>query len=227
MPETVLKVAELVKAKLSGEGSGHDWEHIERVWKTIQKLAQEENADIELAELAALLHDVDDAKLTGDLTTEKTLPTAYQFMREVGLPEPRQEQVANVIRGSGYHKSLDGQGGATLEQNLLSDADYLDAIGAIGIARCFAYGGYKSRPIFIPGEAPRETISRADYVSTNTNSVNHFFEKLLRLKDKMVTRSGKTEAAKRHSRMVRYIEDFFEEVGAPAEWAELLKPYRS
>jgi uncharacterized protein len=226
MTETVLKVAELVKAKLSGEGSGHDWEHIERVWKTIQTLAREENADIELAELAALLHDVDDAKLTGDLTTEKTLPTAHRFMQEVGLPEARQEQVAHIIRGSGYHKSLDGQGGVTLEQNLLSDADYLDAIGAIGIARCFAYGGHKSRPIFTPGDAPRETISRADYVFTKTNSVNHFFEKLLRLKDKMTTRSGKAEATKRHARMVHYLNDFFAETAAPRAWFDLLEPFR-
>lgn len=226
MTGTVLKTAALVRAHLTGEGSGHDWEHIERVWLTAQKLAGAENADLELVSLAALLHDVDDAKLTGDLATEYTLPTAHRFMAEAGVPEARQEQVANIIRASGYHKSLDGKGTPSLEQQILSDADYLDAMGAIGIARCFAYGGHKSRPIFIPGDAPRDTISRADYVSTKTNSLNHFFEKLLRLKDKMATPAGKAEAAKRHATMVRYLEDFFAETGAPKEWLALLEQYR-
>jgi uncharacterized protein len=222
----VAKVAGLVQKHLENEGSGHDWEHIRRVWQTAARLAAEEKADAELVELAALLHDVDDAKLTGDLATEITLPTARRFMAGADVPATRAESVCAILKASGYHKSLDGDGAKTLEAHILSDADYLDAMGAIGIARAFAYGGNKGRPLFEPAAIPREHISRAEYVSTTTNSISHFFEKILRLRDKITTAAGKAEAARRHARMLRYLEDFFDETAAPPEWRQRLDAYR-
>jgi uncharacterized protein len=220
-------VANFVEAMLRNEGSGHDWLHIFRVTQTAVKLAHAENADVDVVTLAALLHDVDDRKVTGDVESESTLANAKHMMAEAGVDEDLAGRVLDTIRATGFHKSLGRDTNRTLEAHILSDADQLDAIGAIGIARTFVYGASKQRPMFCPDESPMENFDRESYVKNQGSTVAHFFEKLLKLKTMMHTGAGKREAEIRHARMVDFLDAFFEEVAAPAEWIMRLDPYRT
>lgn len=216
-----------VENLLANEGSGHDWQHIRRVWRTAVQLAVIEGADQTVVALAALLHDVDDRKLTGDATTAERLPTARRIMTNAGIDPVLAETVCATIKMTGFHKSFGGSQERTLEAHILSDADQLDAIGAIGIARTFVYGASKKRPMFDPDNFPMERFTAAEYDANKGSTVNHFFEKLLRLRGLMFTVSGRTEAEARHSRMVSFLDAFFEESFAPPEWIDLLNEYRS
>lgn len=219
-------VARDVEKLLANEGSGHDWQHIRRVWRTAVQLADMEGADETVVALAALLHDVDDRKLTGDATTAERLPTGRRIMAAAGVDPVLAETVCDTIKMTGFHKSIDGNQERTLEAHILSDADQLDAIGAIGIARTFVYGASKKRPMFDPDHFPMERFTAAEYDANEGSTVNHFFEKLLRLRGLMFTESGRIEAQTRHSRMVSFLDDFFEESFAPPEWTDLLNKYR-
>ncbi|MCS4088575.1 HD domain-containing protein [Rhizobium sp. BK176] len=220
------EVALQVENLLADEGSGHDWQHIRRVWKTAALLGYHESADIYVVSLAALLHDVDDRKLTGDITTEDALPTARRIMAAAGVDAVDLETVCDTIKMIGFHKMLDGGRERTLEAHILSDADQLDAIGAIGIARTFVYGASKKRPMFDPEDTPMVDFTAAQYDANKGSTINHFFEKLLKLRERMHTESGRLEAEKRHATMVSFLGDFFDESSAPKKWTEMLAEYR-
>lgn len=224
--DAIAKVATAVETHLKHEGSGHDWQHIYRVWQTAQKLAKEEGANWEITNLAALLHDVDDYKLTDDPTSEDKLPTARKMMQEAGIDGATIETVCTTIKSTGYSKSLQPGQTRSLEAHVLSDADQLDAIGAVGIARTMTYCGNKGYGMFDPEIGPREELTRETYTKQGTPSVTHFFEKLLKLKTMMHTTAGKQEAEIRHQRMVTFLDDFFTEANAPQIWKDRLAAFR-
>lgn len=218
-------VAAAVEAHLTGEGSGHDWQHIRRVVKVAEKLAREEGADVAVVVLAALLHDVDDRKLTGDAQTEIDLPMARRMMADAGVGVGLENIVCDTIDMIGFHKSLKNARPRTLEADIVSDADQLDAIGSIGIARTFVYGASKQRPMFEPDSRPMTEFTAAQYDANKGSTVNHFFEKLLKLRGLMATGSGQREADVRHGRMVTFLRDFFDEADAHHDWYDLLAPF--
>ncbi|RYG59291.1 MAG: HD domain-containing protein [Alphaproteobacteria bacterium] len=219
----VAHVAAAVEDHFRQEGTGHDWQHIYRVWQTAIKLGGEEGANMDIVNLAALLHEADDYKLVG-AEGEKTLPNARKFMADANVPQPVAEDVCTVIRSIGYRKTLAGDVTRSLEGNVVSDADMLDAIGAVGIARTFTYCGGKGFGMFLPDALPQEK-TKDSYMQGGAPSVTHFFEKLLKLRTLMQTASGKTEADIRHQRMVAFLDNFFTEANAPQVWKDLLQPY--
>ena len=199
-----------VKKTLNNAESGHDWWHIYRVWKTAKTLAETEDVDLLVVELAALLHDIADAKFhQGD---EEIGPRiARAFLTEQQVSPSIIEHVTLIIK----HISFKG-GHATgefssNELKVVQDADRLDAIGAIGIARAFSYGGYKNREMYNPEIAPKPDQSKEEYKNSTAPTINHFYEKLLLLKDRMNTQSGKALAEKRHHFMEYYLEQFYRE----------------
>lgn len=219
-------IAKKVEAILSTEGSGHDWEHIRRVYENALKLAHSEKANLEIVALSALLHDIDDAKITKNPITEETLPTARDLMQEAGISATIIQEVCQTILSTGFRKSLQTKQIQTLEAQILSDADYLDTMGYIGVTRCFTFGGHYNNPIFHPHIFPQKDIKKEDYVKRETTTINHLFEKILKLKDMIKTKSGQAEAQKRHQRMLHFLQGFFEEAQAPSEWYQLLKQYQ-
>lgn len=227
MSPIVAQVAKQVEAHLKHEGTGHDWEHIRRVWQNALKLAETEKANIQTLSLAALLHDVDDAKVTKDVTSEEKLPKAREFMANAKVSSDEIETVCTMIKSMGYRKVLGGIRPTLIEAQILSDADFLEAIGSIGIARVFTYSGHMDRQVFLPDWLPGASISQEEYLHGKSHAVNHFFDKLLKLRELMFTKAGKAEAEIRHQRLITYLENLFEETNAPAEWSKLLKSYRS
>jgi uncharacterized protein len=210
--ESLLKrTEEFVKQELSGAEGGHDWFHIERVYKNTLKIAQTEPVNILIASLAALLHDIADPKFhNGD---ESIGPKkAAAFMQEEGVPAEIQLEVLDIIRKISFKNSLDDQPQPeSLELQVVRDADRLDAIGAIGIARAFNFGGFKGRPLYDPEIPPRMELSKEEYKKANGPTLNHFYEKLLLLKDLMHTETGKQLAERRHNFMLQYLEAFYRE----------------
>lgn len=220
----VESVAARIQNFLKYEGSGHDWEHIRRVWHNSRTIAaQEPAADRFLVDLAALLHDVDDPKVTGKASSQD-LENTLAFLRESGADETTTARVCNITRNLGYRNSLAGRTLEILEQKIVSDADRLDAMGAIGIARCFVFSGKGRRPMFAPDRPPRTHLDAAGYTDlsrADNTGINHFFDKLLRLKDRMATETGRRMALERHETMVRFLKDFFREQGCQ-DWLERL-----
>ena len=209
--QVIKKVADLVKQKFAGEGSGHDWYHIERVWKNVKLIAKsEKGANMVVVELGALLHDIADWKFhDGDLTAGPR--EANKILTPLKVKPVIVEKVCYIVehvsfKGSKVKDVMEG-----LEGQIVQDADRLDAMGAVGIARCFAYGGYKNRPLYIPGQKIRSPKSFEDYKKGEASSVNHFYEKLLLLKDRMHTKTAKKLAARRHKFMKNYLKQFFSE----------------
>lgn len=211
-PSAILTAAEaFVREKLAHDGTGHDWHHIARVRTTALAIAREEGADLFLVELAALLHDVDDWKLAGGNAHAE--PTqARKWMQSQGLDAEGVEHVCRIIQ----ELSFKGAGVATpmtsLEGQCVQDADRLDALGAIGIARAFAYGGHKGRALYDPEIAPVAHDSFAAYQKTTGPTINHFYEKLLLLAERMNTSAARRLAAQRHAYMEGFLEQFL------AEW---------
>jgi len=209
--EIVQKTRNYVRRRLEGEGSGHDWWHIERVWRNALKIGKEENADMYVVQLAALLHDIEDFKLHGGDTTVGE-NASKEYLRGLGTDENTIDHVAEIVgtlsfKGAGEEKPM-----TTLEGKVVRDADRLDALGAIGIARCFAYGGHKGTPIHTPGTKPKLHETKEEYIKRQSSQINHFHEKLLLLKDLMLTDAGKRMAQERHNYMEKYLEQFH------AEW---------
>lgn len=193
-PEQILSQTQAyIWQEFSGEGTGHDYYHVERVVKIARKLAQEEGANLFLVELAAWLHDLGDYKLHDGVDQSELMIRAY--LNEMNLEEPLIQQVLEIVSQVSFSK---GNKAVSLEAKIVQDADRLDALGAIGVARCFAYGGKKEREIWNP-EKPEET------------SLQHFYDKLLKLKDLMHTDSAKKEADKRHRFLEDFLTQFFEE----------------
>jgi uncharacterized protein len=206
----ILEAAEeWAREKLSHDSSGHDWWHIDRVVRAARAIAREEGANSFVCELAALLHDMADEKLNDD-------PAAAQRELEawIAASGASQADAAHVLE---IIATMSFKGGSrppmrTLEGKAVQDADRLDAIGAVGISRVFAYSGAKQRPIHDPAQRPRETMTEAEYRSGNDTAITHFYEKLLKLKDLMNTGYGRKLAEGRHRFMESYLEQFY------AEW---------
>ncbi|WP_293892447.1 HD domain-containing protein [Flavobacterium sp.] len=200
-----------VKEKLQNAEGGHDWFHIERVYKNSLLIAKEEDCDLTVVQLGALLHDIADSKFhEGDETVGPK--TARTFLESQNVSEEITIHVINIIenisfKGGNFEKKFN-----SIELEIVQDADRLDAIGAIGIARCFNYGGFKNRALYNPDILPNLNMSKEEYKNSKSPTLNHFYEKLLLLKDKMNTPTGKKIAEARHQYMEDFLSQFF------AEW---------
>ena len=204
--QIIHKTAAYVQQEFSNDSSGHDWWHIYRVWKNAITLCEHEKADIFIVQLAALLHDLDDWKFN-DL--EDTTPRrAKAWLDSFSLAPSITDAVCRIImhisfKGANVQNKMD-----SLEGFIVQDADRLDAIGAIGIARAFAYGGWKNRPLYDPDLPPTLHASFEEYKNSKSATINHFYEKLLLLKDRMNTTTAKRIAAERHEVMVKFLDQF-------------------
>jgi uncharacterized protein len=198
------------KSILSGEGSGHDWWHTYRVWKIAKKISEDESSDTIVVQLAALLHDIEDWKSNGG-SHDKTIAHAVDFLREQKLDQNKIEQVCEIISTISFKGANDIIKPATIEAQIVQDADRLEAIGAIGIARVFTYGGSKQREIYNPNIKPQKFKSEKAYLNNKGTSINHFYEKMLLLKDLMNTKTAKKIAARRHRFLLKYLDQFYKE----------------
>lgn len=200
-----------VKEKLADAEGGHDWFHIERVYKNSLLIAKEEDCDLIVVQLGALLHDIADSKFhDGDETVGPR--TARTFLESENVEEATIQHVIHIIenisfKGGNFEKKFNSK-----ELEIVQDADRLDAIGAIGIARCFNYGGFKNRALYNPEIVPNLNMSKEEYKKSDSPTINHFYEKLLMLKDKMNTPTGKKIAEARHQYMQDFLSQFY------AEW---------
>ncbi len=206
----VSKTAHYVKEQLDGEGSGHDWWHIERVWKMSNRLAVGENANETVVDLAALLHDIADHKFhNGDETVGPKV--ARNWLENIQTEEAIIIHVCEIIQDLSYKGAGVDTPMQTLEGKIVQDADRLDAIGAIGIARAFAYGGHKSRELYNPTKPPVLHASFEEYKNDTGSTLNHFYEKLFLLKDRLNTHSAKKIAEQRHQYMETFVQRFLQE----------------
>ncbi len=197
-----------VKNELSGEGSGHDWWHIHRVTELTKTMAEEENADIFICTLSALLHDIADEKL--NKSEEEGIQKVRNWLVSQNVDNHSIEIVIEIISTISF-KGGNGPIITRLESKIVQDADRIDAIGAIGIARCFVYTGAKGRVIHDPNIEVRENMSKEEYRNNEGTAINHFYEKLLKLKDLMNTDTGKRIAHERHLFMQSFLEQFYSE----------------
>jgi len=208
----VEKTRDFVRKTLENAEGGHDWWHIHRVWLNAHKIAENEGADMLVVELAALLHDIADSKFHGG--DEEIGPkTAGNFLRGLNIDEDIIIHVQQIIRNISFKSGFDQKTFHSKELEIVQDADRLDAIGAIGIARAFSYGGFKGREIFNPEVEPNLNMTKEEYKNSPAPSINHFYEKLLLLKGKMNTETGKKLAEQRHQFMEQYLDQFFDEAG--------------
>ena len=204
------KTVNYVKETLAGAEAGHDWFHIERVYKTAKGINAIEQGDTLTVALAALLHDIADSKFNGG--DEEIGPhKAGLWMKTLEIPEAVIVHVQEIIRNMSYKASLGEVRFSSKELDIVQDADRLDAIGAIGIARAFTYGGYKNRAMYDPGIPADLNMSKEVYKNSTAPTINHFYEKLLRLKDLMKTSTGKQLAEDRHQFMLIYLGQFYGE----------------
>jgi len=209
--EIVNKTILFVKAKLENAEGGHDWFHIERVYKNAILIADGEVCDDTVLKLGALLHDIADSKFhNGDETIGPKM--AREFLASNDVDETTIQHVINIIENISFKGGNTEKLFSSIELNIVQDADRLDAIGAIGIARAFNYGGFKNRPLYNPNIAPNLHMSKEEYKSSEAPTLNHFYEKLLLLKDKMNTETGKKIAQERHRYMEGFLSQFY------AEW---------
>jgi uncharacterized protein len=202
--------AAYVKEELAGAEGGHDWWHIYRVWQQARHIAAAESADMLVVELAALLHDIADPKFhNGD---ESIGPArAAAFMQAQHIPEVTATHVVNIIRYMSFKNGLEEKVFHSVEMGVVQDADRLDAMGAIGIARAFNYGGFKNRALYDPAIPPNLHMSKEAYKHSSAPTINHFYEKLLLLKDRMNTATGRRLAGERHAYMEAFLERFYKE----------------
>jgi uncharacterized protein len=199
-----------VKKELENAEGGHDWFHIERVYKNAALIANGENCDILIVQLGALLHDIADSKFhEGDETVGPK--KARMFLESKNVPENTITHVVNIIENISFKGGHEAKKFTSLELDIVQDADRLDAIGAIGIARTFNYGGFKNRAIYNPEITPNLKMNKEEYKNSNAPTINHFYEKLLLLKDKMNTKTGREIAAQRHEFMELFLNQFYSE----------------
>ncbi|PRQ41425.1 putative HD/PDEase domain-containing protein [Rosa chinensis] len=215
--ETVRKAEELVVKSMKGNDASHDPAHVWRVRDLALSLAREEQAlssnsdSMQIVELAALLHDIGDYKYLRDPSEDKLVE---HFLIDSGIEESKKTKIIKIINGMGFKDELAGltNGDLPLEFGVVQDADRLDAIGAIGIARCFTFGGSRNRVLHDPNIQPRSDLSKEKYMKKEEQTtVNHFHEKLLKLKDLMKTKAGRKRAEKRHKFMEEFLVEFYEE----------------
>jgi uncharacterized protein len=208
--EIINQTITYVKQELAHAEGGHDWFHIERVWKSAKTIAQTEQANMLVVELGALLHDIADSKFNGgdeELGPQK----AETFLKAVSVDDDVIKQVVYIIRNISFKGGKQQTTERTPELDIVQDADRLDAIGAIGIARAFHYGGFKNRELYNPAIQPNLNMSKEEYKNSAAPTLNHFYEKLLLLKDLMNTASGKKLAEQRHVFMEQYLSQFYNE----------------
>lgn len=208
--EIISETISFVKKELQHAEGGHDWWHIQRVLKLSEKIAMHENADLFIVRLSALLHDIADSKFhNGD--EEIGIIKAEAFLKSLSVESTVIEHVANIIKYISFKGGNFEQEFHSTELAVVQDADRLDAIGAIGIARTFNYGGYKNRLLYDPAVNPELKMTKEEYKKSNAPTINHFYEKLLLLKDRMNTPTGKQIAEARHQFMLQYLDEFFGE----------------
>ena len=209
--DLISKTILFVKEKLENAEGGHDWFHIERVYKNAVSISKNEVCDTTIVQLGALLHDIADSKFhNGDETVGPRI--AREFLELENVAEEIITHVVNIIenisfKGGNFEKKF-----TSIELSIVQDADRLDAIGAIGIARTFNYGGFKNRTLYDPEIAPNSSMTKEEYKNNESPTLNHFYEKLLLLKDKMNTATGKQIAQERHRYMEGFLAQFY------AEW---------
>lgn len=208
--ELINKTIGLVKEKLEGTESGHDWFHIERVWKLSLKIQEKEGGDKLIIELAALLHDIADPKFhNGDETIATKI--VIEFLTEQKVDQENIDKVIFIIENMSFKNRNEAPKDLPLELKIVQDADRLDAIGAIGIARTFNFGGYKNNLMYHPDIEPKLTQSKEEYKKSNGTTINHFYEKLLLLKDLLNTKTAKEIAEHRHQFMLQFLDEFYKE----------------
>lgn len=211
MSDIIKNTISFVKQQLHGAEGGHDWFHIERVYKNATLIAEGEDCNMEIVQLGALLHDVADSKFhNGDETVGPKV--ARDFLESQGVDELTIAHVISIIenisfKGGNFEKKF-----SSIELDIVQDADRLDALGAIGIARAFNYGGFKNRALYDPAISPNLKMSKEEYKNSDSPTLNHFYEKLLLLKDRMNTKTGKKLAEGRHEYMEGFLLQFY------AEW---------
>jgi uncharacterized protein len=207
--EIIEKTAGYIRQEFQSDSSGHDWWHIYRVWKNALNICEHEKVDMFIVQLAALLHDLDDWKFNPD--GDEAPVRARAWMKECGVEDAVSQHVCEIIT----HLSFKGAGTenkiSTLEGMVVQDADRLDAIGAIGVGRAFAYGGYKGRPLYDPDSPPQLHENFEQYKNSRSATINHFHEKLLLLKDMMNTSTAKRIAEQRHEFMLQFLDRFMKE----------------
>jgi len=209
IPSTIIpQTIEFVKATLAYAEGGHDWWHVYRVWQLSKRIAETEQADLLVVELGALLHDIADSKFhEGD---EEAGPRkAREFLTGIGVEESVILHVENIITNISFKGGNTAQTFKSTELDIVQDADRLDAMGAIGIARTFNYGGFKNREMYNPGIKPNLNMTKEEYKASTAPTLNHFYEKLLLLKDRMNTSTGKQLAEHRHRFMEQYLSEFY------------------
>ncbi len=205
----IQKTAEYIKQEFSEDSSGHDWWHIYRVWKNAITICEHEKADTFIVELAALLHDLDDWKFND--TGDETPLRAKAWLDSCGVEISIADEVCEIIKHISYKGAGVENKMKSIEGFIVQDADRLDAIGAIGIGRAFAYGGYKNRPMYDPESAPQMHATFEQYKNSKSATINHFYEKLLLLKDMMNTPTAKKIAEQRHEVMLGFLDQFMKE----------------
>lgn len=208
--DIIQQTAAYVQKELSHDRTGHDWWHIERVRKLAKVIGKAEGADMQVVELAALLHDIADYKFhKGDSTVGPK--KAQAWLESMEVDENVINHVVQIIATMSYSSGLQGKQVTSIEGMVVQDADRLDAIGAVGIARCFAYGGSKGHEIYNPDIPPRTELNVEEYKKDTGTQINHFYEKLLLLKDRMNTKTAKQLAEKRHTFMENFLSEFYDE----------------
>ena len=208
MQDAIERTKEYVRRNMEEyKDATHDWFHIERVWNTAKLIAKEEGADLFVVEMATLLHDIDDFKFNSHETAVKSAA----WLQSLGVDSGTAEKIIHIVENISFKGSAEQNKIQTLEGKVVQDADRLDAIGAFGIARAFTYAGYKNIPIFNPSVEARENMNFEQYKRTEGSAINHFHEKLLLLKDRMNTKTGRLMAEERHNFMESYLRQFFKE----------------
>lgn len=209
-PQIISNTEAFVKETLKNAEGGHDWFHILRVWNNAKLIARQENVDEFIVELGALLHDIADSKFhDGDETIGPKI--ARDFLENQLVENSIIVHIENIITNISYKGGNFKQTFTSPELEVVQDADRLDAIGAVGIARCFNYGGFKNRPLHNPEIKPKLNQTKEEYKNSEAPTINHFYEKLLLLKDRMNTVSGKKIAEERHQYMETFLQQFYNE----------------
>ena len=210
-PDLISKTILFVKTKLENAEGGHDWFHIERVYRNAILISKNEACDTTVVQLGALLHDIADSKFhNGDETIGPKI--AREFLESENVTEEIIAHVVNIVDNISYKGGNFEKKFSSIELDVVQDADRLDAIGAIGIARAFNYGGFKNRTLYDPKIAPNTRMTTEEYKNSDSPTINHFYEKLFLLKDKMNTETGKQISKERHRYMEGFISQFY------AEW---------
>lgn len=209
--QSVKNTADFVREKLYGAEAGHNWYHIERVWKLSKKIAENEVCNLEVVELAALLHDIADPKFHGGDET-LALKISREFLEIIEVTEDTILQILFILKNMSFKNRNEAPKELPVELRIVQDADRLDAIGAIGIARTFNFGGFENNLMYDPEIQPKMNMTKDEYKKSNGTTINHFYEKLLLLKDMMHTETARKIAEQRHQYMLGFLDQFF------AEW---------